>query len=220
MLVLLATPFSSALAQGTAAPPSPPQRPFDLKVGAGVGVPANAVPSPRPVQTPGAAEANTPTAPAEPAPRLVSGAPLPPQRPEPLRSDPADEEEEPSWPRRTPQQRSLDFEPRVPQGPAPAINGISTDPGTSITCLPQPLRAVMNAVVQRYGSIHVTSTYRPAWRARRNSFHRRCMAIDFRVHGQSPRSVLAFVKTLPETGGHKVYWNGLVHVDIGPWRTW
>ena len=114
----------------------------------------------------------------------------------------------------------MPFEPRITPPGDVIANGISTDPGTSVACLPPPLKTVLNAVVKRYGAVRVTSTFRPAWRARRNSYHRRCQAMDMRVPGESPRAVLEFVKAMPETGGHKVYWNGLVHVDTGPWRSW
>lgn len=210
---------------GRDTPPQPPPRPFDLRVFQGSGPVA---PVPRPPEAspaPGAAapsEEQPEGRRADPPGRLVTGAPTPPQRPAIApQSNPEDEEEEPEpWPRRTPEQRNLPFEPRIEPAPAVGVNGITTDPGTSISCLPPPLRRVLAAIVQRYGAAHVTSTWRPAWRARRNSFHRRCEAVDMRVPGQSPRAVLDFVKTLPETGGHKVYWNGLVHVDTGPWRTW
>lgn len=211
---------------GRDTPPQPPPRPFDLRVFQGSGPVA---PVPRPPEAspaPGAVAAPTEEQPegrrADPPGRLVTGAPTPPQRPAIApQSNPEDEEEEPQpWPRRTPEQRNLPFEPRIEPAPAVGVNGITTDPGTSISCLPPPLRRVLAAIVQRYGAAHVTSTWRPAWRARRNSFHRRCEAVDMRVPGQNPRAVLDFVKTLPETGGHKVYWNGLVHVDTGPWRTW
>jgi uncharacterized protein YcbK (DUF882 family) len=186
--------------------PTPPRQP--------------AVDAPASATTPAA---SSPAQAADPAPRAVSGVPLPPTRPlvAPL-SSAEDEEEEPeeAWPRRTPGQRNLDFEPRVPPADDVIANGITTDPGTSVACLPAQLKRVLDYVVKRYGAVRVTSTYRPAWRARRNSFHRRCQAVDFRVPGQSPRDVLAYVKTLAETGGHKVYWNGLVHVDTGGWRTW
>jgi hypothetical protein len=220
--VLLATPFIfPAAAQSganTVTAPIPPARPFDLKV-----LPPTSTPIPQQAVRQGSAAPSSaqPSAAAtsqDPPPRLTA-APVPPQRPEPRRSNPADEESEPVWPRRTPGQAALTYEP--PTTPAPAVaTGVTTDPGTSVTCLPPTLKRVMAAVAQRYGGIHVTSTFRGAFRARRNSFHRRCMAMDFRVHGHSPRAVLAFVKSLPETGGHKVYWNGLVHVDVGPWRTW
>lgn len=137
-------------------------------------------------------------------------------------SRPEDEEDEPGpeWPRRTPAQKDIPFEPRITPQDDVIANGVTTDPGTSTRCLPSPLQLVLQALVQQYGSVRVTSTLRPAWRARRHSYHRRCMAMDLRVPGQSPRAVLQFVKALPETGGHKVYWNGIVHVDIGPWRSW
>jgi uncharacterized protein YcbK (DUF882 family) len=157
----------------------------------------------------------------------VSDAPQPPSRPAASTRPEASEDEEDEapappvgWPRRTPGQSELLFEPRLTPDDDVRANGVTTDPGTSVACLPAPLKRVLAALVVRYGGVRVTSTFRPAWRARRNSFHRRCEAMDFRVPGESPRSVLAFVKTLPETGGHKVYWNGLVHVDIGPWRSW
>lgn len=213
---------TSAQAQNDPAPrpvaaPTPPPRPFDLYV-----PPAS---SSRIAPTlPAAAQAGAaPAAAADPAPRAVADAPAPPRRPEiaPL-SSAEDEEDEPTteWPRRTPAQKELPFEPRVTPQDDVIANGISTDPGTSIRCLPTSLHQVLQALVKQYGAVRVTSTFRPAWRARRNSFHRRCQAMDFRVPGQSPRTVLQFVKTLDQTGGHKVYWNGLVHVDTGPWRSW
>ncbi|MCX7322861.1 MAG: D-Ala-D-Ala carboxypeptidase family metallohydrolase [Hyphomicrobiales bacterium] len=193
--------------------PVPPARPFDLQLpggGTDAGLPGVAAPVAAPAQP-------------DPPPRAAPNAPVPPPRPDvaPV-SKPEDEEEEPAaeWPRRTPGQRNLDFEPRVPPADEVLVNGVSSDPGTSTRCLPSPLKRVLDQLVKQYGSVRVTSTFRPVWRARRNSYHRRCEAMDIRVPGQSPRAVLAFVKTLAETGGHKVYWNGLVHVDIGPWRTW
>jgi hypothetical protein len=209
---------------GVTGVPYPPPRPFDLMVPNADGVrptpPRQPEAPPSPADAPSAA---SPGAAADPAPRAVNGVPLPPARPLTAPLSPAeDEEEEPEdvWPRRTPGQRNLDFEPRVPSPDEVIANGITTDPGTSVACLPAQLKRVLDYVVKRYGAVRVTSTYRPAWRARRNSFHRSCQAVDFRVPGQSPRDVLAFIKTLPETGGHKVYWNGLIHVDTGGWRTW
>jgi hypothetical protein len=204
-----------AVAQGATAHPSPPPRPFDLRI------PNSSAPIPA---TPRPEASGAGTQAGEQTPRSVSNAPAPPRRPEIApQSNPADEEEEdeaPAWPRRTPGQRDLQFDPRPEPEDTVIASGISTDPGTSTRCLPQPLQRVLQAVVRQYGAVRVTSTWRPAFRARRHSYHRRCQAVDFRVPGQSPRAVLSFVKTLPETGGHKVYWNGLVHVDTGPWRSW
>ena len=234
--VLAASLLQIGFAAGqTAAPPFPPPRPFDLQLPGGASdrvsprsLPSTQIPS---AQTPSsqipASQPSAETPPAanssDQAPKTVANAPAPPRRPEiaPL-SNASDEEEEPdrTWPRRTPQQSDIPFEPRITPPGDVIANGISTDPGTSVACLPGTLKTVLDAVVKRYGAVRVTSTFRPAWRARRNSYHRRCHALDMRVPGESPRAVLAFVKTLPETGGHKVYWNGLVHVDTGPWRTW
>jgi uncharacterized protein YcbK (DUF882 family) len=214
-------PPERSAAQNGAQPPSPPPRPFDLNLPSqtGQGLPARAAPNDAQPAPPQAGANAAPDA----APKPVANAPLPPRRPAivPV-SDPEDEEEEPEapWPRRTPGQRNLDFEPRVAPENDVIANGITVDPGTSVACLPPPLKRVLDAVVKRYGAVRVTSTFRPAWRARRNSFHRRCQAVDFRVPGQAPRAVLEFVKSMEETGGHKVYWNGLVHVDTGSWRTW
>lgn len=133
---------------------------------------------------------------------------------------PADEEED-EWPRRTPGQRGLPrTEPVFDPNEKPERPGLSTDPGVSTKCLPELLQTVLQKVIARYGAVKVTSTYRPSWRARRGSYHRRCEAVDFRVPGVRPGEVLALVKTYDETGGHKVYWNGLIHVDTGPYRTW
>ncbi len=179
-----------------------------------------------PTREPAATEADEPPSSDQPG-RLVADAPTPPVRPgapatPAADADEADEAPPPAgpWPRRTPGQVDLPFEPKPAPEDAIHANGITTDPGTSVSCLPTPLKRVLSAVVERFGGVHVTSTFRPAWRARRNSFHRRCEAVDFRVPGETPRNVLEFVKTLPETGGHKLYWNGLVHVDVGPRRSW
>ncbi len=122
------------------------------------------------------------------------------------------------WPTLTPGQR--DSAETAPVDDTPTGPGITTDPGTSIACLPARLKSVLEKVAAKYGSVRVTSTYRPAWRARRGSYHRRCEAVDFRVPGHRPGEVLALVRTYPETGGRKVYWNGLIHVDTGPERSW
>jgi uncharacterized protein YcbK (DUF882 family) len=134
---------------------------------------------------------------------------------------PASADDEDEWPRRTRGQRaSLNTEPTFDPNEKPDRPGLSTDPGVSTRCLPAALQTVLQKVIARFGSVKVTSTYRPAWRARRGSYHRRCEAVDFRVPGVRPGEVLAIVKDYEETGGHKVYWNGLIHVDTGPFRTW
>lgn len=228
-------------AQSPETAPLPPIRPFDMDMPAarprivtppivtappaaaspgGSGNGAEGVPqiAPEPPHRPASlparkdepAEADAGGTPAAPAP----AAPAPPEPAQPAAPAPSFW----SWPRLTPQQQDkaeTDIVEDTPTGP-----GITTDPGTSIACLPQRLKTVLNKVVAKYGSLRVTSTYRPAWRARRGSYHRRCEAVDFRVPGHRPGEVLALVKTFPETGGRKVYWNGLIHVDTGPDRPW
>ncbi|MGL4728101.1 MAG: D-Ala-D-Ala carboxypeptidase family metallohydrolase [Bosea sp. (in: a-proteobacteria)] len=123
------------------------------------------------------------------------------------------------WPFRLPWQQQDPAE-SAPVDNTPTGPGITTDPGTSTACLPARLKTVLNKIVARYGSVRVTSTYRPAWRARRGSYHRRCEAMDFRVPGHRPGEVMAFVRNFEEVGGRKVYWNGLIHIDTGPVRSW
>lgn len=205
--------------------PLPPQRPFDLDLagtpklppivvpsaGAPVGqTPAQAAPAP---ETPGeTGSAETPPDPSTPSTSPPGTSPTSPALEE-------DEDEGPVWPRLTPGQKA-GAEPLYDPNEKPDRPGISTDPGTSITCLPQTLKAVLERVAQKYGAVKVTSTWRPAWRARRNSYHRRCEAMDFRVPGVKPRLVLEWVRAMQDVGGHHVYWNGLIHVDTGPRRPW
>jgi hypothetical protein len=191
LATLLATALPAA-AQTTVLTPLPPERPFDLHPGkeAEVGI---VVPPPA----------------KEPEP--ASGAPAPSMAL-------TDEDEAPEWPKRTPGQPEQ--EPAYDPNEKPEMPGISTDPGTSIACLPQPLRDILGKISTRFGSVRVTSTLRPPWRARRGSYHRRCEAMDFRVPGVRPRTVLDFARALPEVGGHKLYWNGLIHIDTGPRRPW
>ena len=192
-------------------------------------------------------EAPAPSAPAKPAarpakPTLVA-VPLPPVRPfdldptewlpESLRNPPKNNpaaaaktlaaitqrgEEEEEWPRRG--RGAGVSEPVFNPDEKPDKPGLSTDPGTSVACVPEQLMRVLQSVILRYGHVRVTSTWRPAWRARRKSYHRRCEAVDFRVPGVSPQTVMAFIRDDPNVGGRKVYWNGLLHIDTGPVRSW
>lgn len=207
LVAALAWPLALA-AQTPALAPLPPQRPYDLdlpKAGSRPVVPATPVPDAK-------------TAPAA-APEAKAGSARPDDPKVNLRTDrkaEEDDDEVPSFPRGLNPRAEPIFDPNE----KPEQSGISTDPGTSLTCLPPVLKGILGKVVSRYGSVKVTSSWRPAWRARRNSYHRRCQAMDFRVPGVRPREVLNFVRTLPETGGSKVYWNGLIHVDTGPRRSW
>jgi hypothetical protein len=180
--------------------PLPPQRPFDLDLQSSLTLPPIVVPPP--VVSP---------------PTLASEAPPPDANP-PMTAEP-DEDEGPEWPQLTPGQKA-GAEPDFDPNEKPDRPGISTDPGTSTACLPQRLKLILARISDRYGAVKVTSTWRPPWRARRGSYHKRCEAMDFRVPGVRPRSVMEWVRALPEVGGHKVYWNGILHVDTGPRRPW
>lgn len=191
--------------------PLPPERPFDLDLPTKPALPPLVVLPPAP--TTSASVASPPVlAPTERGQASPAG-PDSPAVTEP------DEDEGPEWPQLTPGQKA-GAEPEFDPNEKPERPGISTDPGTSIACLPQVLKAILNKVVDRYGAVKVTSTWRPPWRARRGSYHKRCEAMDFRVPGVRPRVVLDYARGLPEVGGHKVYWNGLIHVDTGPRRPW
>jgi hypothetical protein len=171
----------------------PPERPFDLDLKVDPAQPAIVVPAqPEPPEPPAAM----------PGPTLAQ----------------PDDDEGPECPQRTPGQ--ADEEPAFDSEEKPERPGISTDPGTSIVCLPPVLKKILGKIADKYGAVKVTSTWRPPWRARRGSFHKRCEAMDFRVPGVRPRTVLDFARALPEVGGNKVYWNGLIHIDTGPRRPW
>lgn len=176
--------------------PLPPQRPFDLDLPARSTAPVIVVPPPTSVPA------------IEP--------PAPP--PTPQTAD-TDEDEGPEWPKLAPGQRAGE-EPQFDPNEKPERPGISTDPGTSTACLPAQLKLVLNKIADKFGAVKVTSTWRPPLRARRGSYHRRCEAMDFRVPGVRPRVVLEWARSLPEVGGNKVYWNGLIHIDTGPRRPW
>jgi len=176
--------------------PLPPQRPFDLELPGSLALPPIVVPPPaQEVADPPLA---SPTSPASSEP---------------------DEGEGPEWPQLTPGQKA-GAEPEFDPNEKPDALGISTDPGTSIACLPPRLKQILTKIADKYGAVKVTSTWRPPWRARRGSYHKRCEAMDFRVPGVRPRSVIEWARTMPEVGGHKVYWNGILHIDTGPRRPW
>jgi hypothetical protein len=197
--------------------PLPPQRPFDLDLEGTPKLPPIIVPPARTLQETAseavqeAVKEASREAPESPPPTETPAAAATPDEP--------DDDEGPEWPKLTPGQKAgaePDFDPNE-KAERP---GISTDPGTSIACLPDQLKQILNKIADRYGAVKVTSTWRPPWRARRGSYHKGCQAMDFRVPGTRPRTVLEWARNLPEVGGHQVYWNGLIHIDTGPRRPW
>lgn len=176
--------------------PLPPQRPFDLDLPSSLTLPEIVVPPP-----------------------MEQAAEPPPAGPASPASSEPDEDEGPEWPQLTPGQKA-GAEPAFDPNEKPDRPGVSTDPGTSTACLPHRLKLILAKISDKYGAVKVTSTWRPPWRARRGSYHKRCEAMDFRVPGMRPRSVMEWVRALPDVGGHKVYWNGILHIDTGPRRPW
>ncbi len=196
--------------------PLPPQRPFDLDLEGTPKLPPIIVPPP----TPRASAPDTPAlASSEATPAATPAPETPPAEATPPNPGEPDDDEGVEWPKLTPGQKA-GAEPDFDPNEKPERPGISTDPGTSIACLPQELKLILGKIADRYGAVKVTSTWRPPWRARRGSYHKGCQAMDFRVPGVRPRLVLEWVRALPEVGGNHVYWNGLIHIDTGPRRPW
>ncbi|TWF53092.1 DUF882 domain-containing protein [Neorhizobium alkalisoli] len=85
-------------------------------------------------------------------------------------------------------------------------------------CFPDKLEAVLAHIAVETGHKPVvTSGHRPH---AGHSQHSRCFAADIRVPGVSDRAILAAAATAPGIGGIGQYCNGIIHVDVGPKRTW
>ena len=86
-------------------------------------------------------------------------------------------------------------------------------------CFPGKLRAVLAHIARRVGRRPlVTSGHRSG--GRRASYHRKCLAADIRVPGVSVKRIVAAARSAPAIGGVGTYCNGIVHVDVGPRRSW
>jgi uncharacterized protein YcbK (DUF882 family) len=91
-------------------------------------------------------------------------------------------------------------------------------------CVPSRLKSVLQRVAAKYGPITVNSTYRSSGKNRKvggkkRSYHLKCAAIDFRVHGRT-KGLLSYLSKQGEVGGYKRYKSGFYHIDAGPRRTW
>lgn len=86
-------------------------------------------------------------------------------------------------------------------------------------CFPGKLKAVLSHIARVVGRRPlVTSGHRS--NGRRGSYHRKCLAADIRVPGVSERRIVAAARSAPAIGGIGTYCNGIVHVDVGPKRSW
>jgi hypothetical protein len=85
-------------------------------------------------------------------------------------------------------------------------------------CFPDRLEAILKHIAIDTGHKPVvTSGHRPH---SGHSQHNRCFAADIRVPGVSDAKIIAAAETAPGIGGIGQYCNGIIHVDVGPKRTW
>jgi hypothetical protein len=86
-------------------------------------------------------------------------------------------------------------------------------------CFPGKLQGILSHIARQVGRRPlVTSGHRSA--GRRGSLHRKCLAADIRVPGVSVKRIVAAARSAPAIGGIGTYCNGIVHVDVGPRRSW
>lgn len=90
------------------------------------------------------------------------------------------------------------------------------------SCFTPELRTLLGKLQSKFGrTIVVTSGFRPPNRARRGSYHRRCMAADIQIPGVPSSRVAAAARNLTGIGGVGTYCHTRsVHVDVGPRRDW
>jgi uncharacterized protein YcbK (DUF882 family) len=91
-------------------------------------------------------------------------------------------------------------------------------------CVPAKLKAVLQNVAAKFGPVTVSSTVRSKGRnrkvgGRKGSYHLKCAAVDFRVHGRT-KGLLSYLAGQKAVGGYKRYKTGFYHIDSGPRRTW
>ncbi len=91
-------------------------------------------------------------------------------------------------------------------------------------CFPDDLRTILGDLRKKFDRpVVVTSGHRTGRHARRGSQHRFCKAADIRIQGVPAGAIASFARAHPLVGGVGTYCGsrtGMVHVDIGPKRSW
>ncbi len=92
----------------------------------------------------------------------------------------------------------------------------------SPNCLDSRLRTVIERLPTQ---VTVTSTCRGHAHNRRvggakGSYHLGGRAVDFRIPAKDVARIYPMLLANPTVGGHKHYGGGLMHIDVGPRRTW
>lgn len=107
-------------------------------------------------------------------------------------------------------------------------NVVAVRPGVSTKCFPNELKHALGKIQKHFGSheIQVSSGFRSKRDNRRRggakrSYHVRCMAADIRIKGIGKYKLAKFARSIKGVGGVGTYTcNGIVHVDVGPKRSW
>ena len=91
-------------------------------------------------------------------------------------------------------------------------------PSVKVSCFPPKLQNILVHISKTTGrKLVITSGMRPH---SGTSQHHHCNAADFRIPGVSEKKILAAARSAPGIGGVGRYCNGIVHVDVGPRRSW
>lgn len=94
----------------------------------------------------------------------------------------------------------------------------------SAACMPSELKALLNRIEGRFGSVQVVSTDRPGARiagSGRMSYHASCRAVDFNPPAGKYDAVVAWLHD-NHGGGVGTYGCGMhhIHIDTGPKVHW
>jgi uncharacterized protein YcbK (DUF882 family) len=104
------------------------------------------------------------------------------------------------------------------------VNYVPQTSRVAMSCFPASLKGVLRDLGKAFGrTVVVTSGHRGSRQARRGSQHRTCKAADVRIAGVSAGAIAKWARARGDVGGVGVYCGrraGLVHIDVGPRRSW